>query len=373
MNQAILDAIREGRRRAVACAEGDCKKSSNDDCDGQLVEVPFAPEDNDGSASTNADNDKRSDKAIAIQDETGQAAMEACNILKSVGGEEKELIATAQSIFDGRNHSDDASTTKPLDQYTTEEGRVLVRLLYLLSSESPPTKAFVQYGYSHRLPWHIRTECLRCLWSDITPTAAVGANLNRNDWDKLLKLVGGIEDCSPGDGAMYPQAQVRSAALKVISTHRYNQTLPRLIHLCSRYDDNSNEKMDSKTPLPGWFDGVRQVELARALLGDASCYASVVMHLYDPTESEREEAKDVLVAIANDIGGSVEVARRIVIENNLINDRGELPDFIDRPFQIKDNDREKERANMVWEYLIENHWNELIIRWASDATKSCKG
>ena len=372
-NQVILDAIREGRRRVVACAE--CKRDGNvycddDGCDNQLVEVPFASEDNDGLASTNAGDDKRR-KVIAITDENGRAAIEACNTLKSPNDEEKELIATAQSIFDDYKYSDDKSTTKPLDQYTTEEGRVLVRLLYLLSPESPPMKSFVQYGYSRRLPWHIRTECLRCLWSDITPTTTVRAKLNRNDWDKLLKLVEGIEDGTPSDGAIYPPAQVRSAALKVISTHRYNQALPRLIHLCSRYDDNSNEKMDSKTPLLGWFDGLRQVELARAVLGDTSCYASVVMHLYDPTEVERGEARDVLAAIANDIGGSVEVARRIIIEYGLTDERRELPDYIDRPFQCEPNDQEKERANMVWDHLIENHWNELIIRWASDATKSC--
>ena len=371
-NQVILDAIREGKRRALAYAECHYKRDINvncddDGCDGQLVEVPFASEDNDGSAMTNTDDDKRSDMRMT-QDESGRVAAAACSILRSGGVEEKELILVkAQTIFDER--SDGASATKPLDQYTTEEGRVLVRLRYLLTPESLPIKDFVQYGCSAHLPWHIRTECLRCLWSDISPTATVRANMNRNDWDKLLKLVEGIEVGTSSDGTIYPPAQVRSAALKVISTHRHVGALPRLRRLCSRYDDNSNEKMDSKTPLPGWFDGLRQVELTRALLGDTSCYSSVIMRLYDPTEVEREEARTTLAAIANNIGDSVEVARRVIVEHELTDESGELPDFIAQPLQ--NEEPEKERASIVWQYLIENHWNELIIRWASDTKKGC--
>ena len=122
-------------------------------------------------------------------------------------------------------------------------------------------------------------------------------------------------------------------------------------------------------PLPGWFDGLRQVELTRALLGDTSCYSSVIMHLYDPTEVEREEARTTLAAIANNIGDSVEVARRVIVEHDLTDESGELPDFIAQPLQKEEP--EKERASMVWQYLIENHWNELIVRWALDTKKGC--
>ena len=131
----------EGKRRALACAECHYKRDINvncddDGCDGQLVEVPFASEDNDGSAMTNTDDDKRSDMRMA-QDESGLVAAAACSIMRSGEVEEKELILVkAQTIFDER--SDGASATKPLDQYTTEEGRVLVRLRYLLTPESLP-------------------------------------------------------------------------------------------------------------------------------------------------------------------------------------------------------------------------------------------
>jgi len=374
-NQVILDAIREGRRRALACSECDAEKEhvdeSDDEGDGELVEVPFASEDNDGSPGTGKNGDalgRRRTPAIAIEDDTGRAATEACRILRVGEDPDTAIVAHINAMLD--DYSNDVSTCESIDEYTMDEGRVLVRLLYsLCSPNSSPAKAFVQHGFSASLPWHVRSECLRCLWSDITPTGVLQHTINRGDWGVLLKLVEGIEE-----GATLPPAQVRSAALKVISTHRHVRALPRLTKLCSRYHDNFIAAFDSKTPLPGWFDGLRQIELTRALLGDASCYTTVVMHLYDSTEAERKDAREVLEAIAEDIGGTVEIARRIIMDLELM-DRKEqnLPDFVGRPFRNEqrreDDEGEKERAKMVWEYLMKYHWNELILRWASDSVK----
>ena len=334
--RTVLDAVHSAVRRTKTNIEG--KRSNQEHLEeeeGSLV-LDDVPLDKDSWGGADA-----TDATFVPRDDLDAAAAEALCALRSRGSEIKFDPSIVLRIID--------------DPPSAYECRVIARMICLLSlpkfSGRPlrqkqariPTAALLLSMASNRsIPWQAREEALRCLSADRAPMPDLAAD--RFDFALLVSLVEGRDTAGGQD-----DASVRAAALDAVVSHDMTWSIPRLRAIT---EDRS------RRPLPGWWDGDRRLQLARCALGDVSAFVTAVVRKYDPTKAQRREADDALRRAAHRLGGAVEVARRILDEDEVTDENGEVPELGGRGCDRR-----------VWEFLADRHWNECIVRWAFGEAK----
>lgn len=180
----------------------------------------------------------------------------------------------------------------------------------------------LQIGTNAELPWYVRQEAFDCLtkqsFGDLPATV---------DWDTIVSMV-------ESDDA----GELRSAALRMIVSHRYRAALPRLqaIEKTINGDDDW---------LGRWYDGVREIQMATAALGDHDMIVNVIKRCYDPWTAKRRQAQVTLQGIADDQGGVNGLAILVAVRAGLIDDLSELDD--------------------VWA-ILQTHSSDHVVRWCME-------